>query len=121
MIESVSVANTATFGNSLEVLTELSLFNYLFGSNGIGKTTISRIIADQVHYTDCSVTWKYGRPLEAVVLNLDFIDKNFDQLKGVFTLGEKQKDTLEKIAAAKERVGPDGRHAKSTGRTGLFC
>lgn len=102
MIESITIANTATFGSSSEVLTRLSQFNYLFGSNGTGKTTISRVIADQVPYPDCSVSWKHGRPLETVVLNLDFVDKNFDQLKGVFTLGEKQKDTLEKIATAKQ-------------------
>ena len=102
MIKSVTIANTATFGSPPEVLTGLSLFNYLFGSNGTGKTTISRIIADQAPYPDCSVTWKHGRPLESVVLNRDFVDKNFDQLKGVFTLGEKQKDTLEKIVAARQ-------------------
>lgn len=102
MIETVTIANNATFGSPPEVLTELSQFNYLFGSNGTGKTTISRIIADQAPYPDCSVTWKHGRPLETIVLNRDFVDKNFDQLMGVFTLGEKQKETLEKIAAARQ-------------------
>jgi wobble nucleotide-excising tRNase len=102
MIESVTIANTATFGSTPEVLTGLSKFNYLFGSNGTGKTTISRIIVDRASYPDCSVIWKHGRPLETVALNRDFVDKNFDQLKGVFTLGEKQKDTLEKIAIAKQ-------------------
>jgi len=77
MIESISIANTATFGSSPELLTGLSQFNCLFGSNGIGKTTISRIIADEARYPDCSVTWKHGRPLEKVVLNLDFVEKNF--------------------------------------------
>ncbi|MEW6357711.1 MAG: AAA family ATPase [Planctomycetota bacterium] len=85
-------------------MTGLSQFNYLFGSNGTGKTTISRIIADQAAYPDCSVTWKDGRPLETVVLNRDFVDRNFNQLKGVFTLGEGQKETREKIAAAKEQL-----------------
>lgn len=104
MIESVTIANTATFGSPPEVLTGLSQFNYLFGSNGTGKTTISRIIADQTPYPDCSVAWKNGRPLEAVVLNRDFVDKNFDQLKGVFTLGQNQKETREKIGVAKEQL-----------------
>ena len=39
-----------------------------------------------------------------MVYNHDFVDRNFHQpaeLKGVFTLGEKQKDTLTKIEAAK--------------------
>ncbi len=86
------------------MLTDLRQFNYLFGSNGTGKTTISRVIADQAPYADCSVKWKNGRPLETVVLNRDFVEKNFAQLKGVITLGEKQKDTLEKIATANQRL-----------------
>jgi len=104
MIKSVSIANIATFGSSPEELTELSQFNYVFGSNGTGKTTISRVIADQDIHPDCSVSWKDGRSLETAVLNLDFVEKNFDQLKGVFTLGEKQKDTLERIVTAKQEL-----------------
>jgi ABC-type uncharacterized transport system ATPase subunit len=76
MIESMTIANIATFGSSPEVLTGLSQFNYMFGSNGTGKTTIGRVIADQTLFPDCSVSWKDGRPLETVVFNLDFVDKN---------------------------------------------
>lgn len=113
MIESVSIAKVATFQGSPELLTGLSQFNYIFGSNGTGKTTISRVIDDQKPYPDCSVSWKDGRPLETVVLNLDFVEKNFNQLKGVFTLGEKQKDTLAKIATAKEEL--DREHTSLAG------
>jgi wobble nucleotide-excising tRNase len=104
MIESITIANTATFGSSPEVLTGLTRFNYLFGSNGTGKTTISRVISDQAPHPDCSVSWKHGRSLETVVLNPDFVDRKFNQLKGVFTLGEKQKSALEQIAAAKQEL-----------------
>ena len=104
MIECLTIANTATFGSTPQVMTDLSQFNYLFGSNATGKTTISRIIADQAAYPDSSVTWKDGRPLETAVLNRDFVDRNFDQLKGVFTLGEGQKETGEKIAIAKKQL-----------------
>lgn len=42
--------------------------------------------------------------LQSLVYNRDFVTKNFNQsaeLKGIFTLGEKNVDTLNKIAAAK--------------------
>lgn len=104
MIESISIANVATFQESPELFTGLSQFNYIFGSNGTGKTTISRVIADQNSYPDCSISWRHGRPLEPVVLNLDFVDRNFSQLRGVFTLGQQQKDALERIATAKEEL-----------------
>ncbi len=105
MIESITIASVATYGSTPETLSGLSQFNYLFGSNATGKTTISRIIADEANFPTCNVTWKGGTKLQPMVYNLDFVDRNFTQsaeLKGVFTLGEKQVDTLAKIAKAKE-------------------
>lgn len=104
MIQSVTIANTPPFGSSPEELTGLSQFNYIFGANGTGKTTISCIIADPSSYPGCSVTWQHGRPLETVVLNRNFVDKNFGQLRGVFTLGKGQKDNLDKIQTAKQQL-----------------
>ncbi|MDO8737216.1 MAG: AAA family ATPase [Thermoleophilia bacterium] len=104
MIESITIANVATYDSTPEELNGLSKFNFLFGSNGTGKTTISRVIADESGFPDCKVTWKAGTKLQPIVFNRDFVERNFDQsseLKGVFTLGEKQLDTLNKIAKAK--------------------
>ena len=107
MIESIILSNTATYTGDPQVLESLSKFNYFYGSNGTGKTTISRLIADQSLYPDCSVQWKSDNPLETLVYNRDYIEKNFDQsehLKGVFTLGEQQKDTLDKIEDLKAEI-----------------
>lgn len=104
MIESITIADIATYAATPETLLNLSQFNFLYGSNGTGKTTISRVIADESMFPKCKVTWKRGTKLDAMVYNLDFVDRVFRQspeLPGVFTLGEKQNDTLEKIAAAK--------------------
>ena len=105
MIESISIADIATYGNTPEILNGLSKFNFVFGSNGTGKTTVSRLIADEKKYPTCNVTWKGGAKLQPLVYNQDFVEKNFNQstdLKGVFTLGEQHADTLEKITTAKE-------------------
>ena len=107
MIESISIASVATYASTPETLTGLSQLNYLFGSNGTGKTTISRVIADASSVPTCNVTWKGGTKLETLVYNHDFVNRNFHQLaelKGVFTLGEKHVDTLAKIATAKEEL-----------------
>ncbi len=104
MIESITIADIATFGRTPEVLVGLSQFNFLFGSNGTGKTTVSRVIADENSFLTCKVTWKGGTKLEPMVYNHDFVEQNLIQsaeLKGVFTLGKMQVDTLTKIAAAK--------------------
>ena len=107
MIEKVHIKNVATYGQSPEVLDGLAKINFIYGSNGTGKTTISRVIADATDYPECVVTWRNGVPLETLVYNRDFVEKNFsqpDELKGIFTLGEKDKETLDKINVAKSEL-----------------
>ena len=105
MIEEISIADVATFDSQPENLDGLSQFNYFYGSNGTGKTTIGRVIADQDSFPSCKVAWKGGTKLQPMVYNQDFVERNFNQsaeFKGVFTLGEKQVETLAKIDAAKK-------------------
>lgn len=107
MIESIHIAGIATYGIVPEVLGSLSKFNFIFGSNGSGKTSITRVIANENDFSSCKVNWKGGTRLETLVYNRDFVAKNFNQssdLKGIFTLGEKNIDTLNKIAAAKTQL-----------------
>lgn len=107
MIASIRIAGVASYGSDPESLSDLSNFNYFFGANGSGKTTISRVIADEGAFPTCTVTWKGGTRLQSMVYNQDFVATNFSQsaeLKGIFTLGEKNVDTLNKISAAKSDV-----------------
>ena len=107
MIESISISNVATYDSTPVVIQGLSKLNFFYGANGTGKTTLSRVIADETKFSGCNIRWKAGTQLPSLVYNSDFIEKNFNQpteLKGVFTLGEQQVETLEKIAKAKEEV-----------------
>jgi wobble nucleotide-excising tRNase len=104
MIEGISISNVATYGTTAETLSDLKAINFAFGSNGTGKTTISRVIADCPAYSDCSLIWRGGVPLDLFVYNRDFVDLNFSQseeLKGIFTLGESDRDAIDKIKVAK--------------------
>jgi wobble nucleotide-excising tRNase len=104
MIESIRIADVATYGSAPEMLGGLSKFNFLYGPNGAGKTAISKVIADTESFPSCCVTWKGGTKLQAMVYNRDFVTRNFNQpteLKGIFTLGEKNVDALNQISAAK--------------------
>ena len=106
MIESIRIAGVASYSQTPEFLTGLSRFNFLYGSNGSGKTTISRVIADDGGFPACSVTWS-GMKLQAMVYNRDFVTKNFNQsseLKGIFTLGEKNIDSIKTLAFAKSEL-----------------
>lgn len=120
MIESIQIQNEASYGSPCETLSGLLKFNFIYGSNGSGKTTISRIIADESIFSDCRLVWRGGISLEPLVYNRDFVEKNFNpssELKGIFTLGEKDKDNLDKIKDAKEKFNQlkgDGLKLKNT-------
>lgn len=104
MISSILLQDIPPYGQSNNVLNDLSIVNFVYGANGSGKTTISRVIADPGKYPSCNVTWRDGLPLETMVYNRDFVKKNFfDQvdLPGVFTLGEQNIDTLTQINNAR--------------------
>ncbi|MDZ4263346.1 MAG: AAA family ATPase, partial [Pseudomonadota bacterium] len=107
MIETITISGVATYSDVSEALNGLSQFNFLFGSNGTGKTSISRVIADESNFPTCKMTWKNGTKLQPMVYNHDFVERNFNQsaeLKGVFTLGKTQVDTKTKIAASKKDI-----------------
>jgi AAA+ superfamily predicted ATPase len=58
MIESLNIAKTATYGDSPQFLGGLARFNFLFGTNGTGKTTLTKVIANPAAHPNCSLTWK---------------------------------------------------------------
>lgn len=104
MIEEIAISNVATYGTSPEVMSGLKEINFIYGANGAGKTTISRVIRDCASHPGCSLTWQSSSSMEILVYNRDFVEKNFNQsggLKGIFTLGEKDKALLDKINEAK--------------------
>lgn len=108
MIESIHVAKTATYGDARQSLTGLKTFNYIYGSNGSGKTTISRVLAkpsDPAH-ANCNIAWKGGSPLDAFVYNRDFVAANFglSPIKGVFTLGKQSVEDAEALRLATAEV-----------------
>ena len=105
MIESLSIAKIASYPDTPEVMNGLKSLNFIFGSNGTGKSTIGHLIADPNAFPSCSVTWKGGTPMETLVYNREFVDRNFkpsEALKGVFTLGDKDIDTLNAIEQMKK-------------------
>lgn len=107
MIEKIVISNVATYGATPEELSDLKKINFVYGSNGTGKTTISRVVADPHSHAHCSLVWRGGSPMDLLVYNRDFVERNFnqpDELKGIFTLGERDKTTLDKIEAAKTEL-----------------
>lgn len=103
MIESIHLANEGAYDTAGTKLEGLKKLNFIFGSNGSGKTTISRVVEGSGTFPDCKITWPGGTPLETRVYNKDFVEKHFDaesSIKGIYTFGENV-EVAEKIKTLK--------------------
>lgn len=105
MIEEVVIDKVGSYNGPTQLLHGLSKFNYLYGANGAGKTTISKIINDPEQYPTCPIKWKNNISLISYVYNKDFVERNFsqDKIKGVFTLGSDLKEDEEKLISLEEK------------------
>lgn len=54
MIEQIHIKDVATFKD--EYLSDLKKVNFIYGSNGSGKTTISNVIKSVGEYKDCELS-----------------------------------------------------------------
>ena len=115
MIESLHLKDVATYDNSGVLIQDLKKINFIYGSNGSGKTTVTKYLYEPTAkaYRNCSMKWKDGLPVNVLVYNKDFRDRNFGEgnINGVFTLGQATKDDIdiiEKKKAERDIIKTDG-------------
>jgi len=101
MIENISIKNVATYDNAGIQIDDLKKVNFIYGSNGSGKTTISNFLynSEDPKFDYCSKNWKNEYSLKTLVYNKEFRERNFGKgkLDGVFTLGEATADEIKII------------------------
>ncbi len=102
MLESILIKNVATFDEPGVQINEFKKVNFIYGANGSGKTTISKLIDNpsDTLFSSCILSWRAGLPLKALVYNKDFRDTNFGEgnINGVFTIGKATKEEIETIS-----------------------
>ncbi|MFC7061040.1 AAA family ATPase [Halobacillus seohaensis] len=106
MISEIILRNVATYDNEGVKLSDLEKVNYFYGSNGSGKTTISEVLRNNNQYSDCHIN-QTDPEYKTLVYNRNFVEENFRQnenIKGIFTLGKDQKDTMDSITKIKEDI-----------------
>jgi len=114
MMTALTLANVATYPVGGVQMGPLAVCNFVYGPNGSGKTTLSRYLADQQGqpYGACSVVWEGGRVLRTDVYNRDFLQNVFGEdrkTKGVFTLGNEDKDTKDRIKVLVDDINKEVR------------
>ena len=102
MIKSFKINNIATFDATGVTFSDLKQINFVYGTNGSGKTTISKSLEN----SGCSINWEADNPLKIYVYNKNFKDNNIlaDSFDGIFTLGEKNVETERLITENKEAI-----------------
>ncbi|WP_117161145.1 AAA family ATPase [Paraliobacillus sp. X-1268] len=99
MIERIRIKEVASY-DSAGIEVNLSKVNYIYGSNGTGKTTISELLrnSDEQKFTYCNIEWKQrSSDFDLFVYNRNFVQENFNisnEITGIFTLGKESSDIL---------------------------
>ena len=107
MIKAIHIANIASYSTTPQLFGDLKEVNFVYGTNGCGKTTISRIVANPEKYANSQVQWENGQTQMTMVYNRDFVEQNFkpsEEIKGVFTLGTGDDDIIGQIQAKKAEI-----------------
>ena len=104
MIKEIKLMDVASFKN--EVLIYPKKINFFYGSNGTGKTTISKYINNpySTSYNNCCISLD-NNSAENLVYNKDFVDINFNNysmIKGIFTLGKDSRDIIKQLNSISE-------------------
>ena len=108
MISKININNVASFDKSDHLMDNLGRVNFIFGANGSGKTTISRVLAHPENYPSCGITWEErDQVLPCKVYNADFVESIFTNLSGmpgIFTLGQAERDVHDQITRIKTSI-----------------
>lgn len=89
MIKKIVIRDVASYDHDGATFENLSKVNFIYGGNGTGKTTVSRVLESPDTYMTCEVEWM-GEPMCVLAYNKDFRKRNFkESIPGVFALGAK--------------------------------
>ena len=76
MIKHIRLENIATYSNPVHV--NFKNLNFIYGGNGTGKTTISKLISGEICHPSCTVDFDSQESSDKVlVYNKTFVERNF--------------------------------------------
>lgn len=124
MIESIVVRDVATYAHEGVAFDNLQLINFIYGGNGCGKTTLSRLLAStepEKEYPHCEIHWT-TKPIQTLVYNKDFRDRNLSEnIPGVFTLGEQRVEAMQEMDRMRQEAEASEQMAERLARRMAEC
>ncbi len=114
-ISQISLKKVATFDENGASFENLKSINFIYGANGSGKTTTSSFLKNLAEngiedkFASSKIVWYNNESLKIEVYNKQFKEEQFrnSQVKGIFTLGKKTNENLEKIESKKESINEE--------------
>ncbi len=119
-ISQIVLKNAATFDENGASFENLNSINFIYGTNGSGKTTTSSFLKnlaenrDEDKFANSEIKWHNDESLKIEVYNKQFKEEQFrnSQVKGIFTLGKKTNENLENIESKKESINKENEKKK---------
>ncbi|MGL2875874.1 ATP-binding protein [Helicobacter pylori] len=114
-ISQISLKKVATFDENGASFKDLNSINFIYGANGSGKTTTSSFLKNLAEngiedkFANSKIAWYNNESLKIEVYNKRFKEEQLrnSQVKGIFTLGKKTNENLEKIEIKKESINKE--------------
>lgn len=95
MIKHIKLQGVATYTEPVDI--DFKDINFIYGGNGTGKTTLSKVISGEIQGEQCTVQTDGASNETILVYNKSFVEKNFREvgdIAGIFTLGMDSGDIL---------------------------
>jgi len=99
MIQNITLNKVATFKNATTLTTDKKV-NLIYGLNGVGKSTLSRLLQSPQNPEFVECNFIEPKDTKILVYNQQFINETFfesDEIKGVFSLSKENKEIETKI------------------------
>lgn len=114
-ISQISLKKVATFDENGASFENLKSINFIYGANGSGKTTTSSFLKNLAEngiedkFANSKIVWCNNESLKIEVYNKQFKEEQLrnSHVKGIFTLGKKTNENLEKIEIKKELINKE--------------